>query len=233
MSQTFHSVFNWHKCVLCQRETREALRYPGNTIADANATTSHETLSRIIPQFRDLEMKLTLRATIIELVDGGTLKETFKSRNAKWHKSCYGKFTITNLRQAEKRKTCDIIPSMGKLTQMFNRINQEFQERWQDRVVMPLPIGKVLWGRESLYFDVRSESKEVCAADTGWETASKVVCGGYDCTGSTLSLPLPCYTVQQGRSGKKQYSNRSMSKRRIREHSRRNSGWSNIVYCES
>lgn len=157
MSQTFNSVFDWHKCVLCQRETREALRCPGNTIADANATTGHETLSRIIPQFRDLKMKLTLHATIIELVDGGTLKETFKSRNAKWHKSCYGKFTITNLRQAEKRKSCDIIPSMGKLTQMFNRINQEFQERWQDRVVMPLPIGKLLWGRESLYFDVRSE----------------------------------------------------------------------------
>ncbi|KAM7433747.1 hypothetical protein ABFA07_016084 [Porites harrisoni] len=129
MSQTFNSVFDWHKCVLCQRETREALRCPGNTIADANATTGHETLSRIIPQFRDLKMKLTLHATIIELVDGGTLKETFKSRNAKWHKSCYGKFTITNLRQAEKRKSCDIIPSMGKLTQMFNRINQEFQER--------------------------------------------------------------------------------------------------------
>ena len=233
MSQTFNSVFDWHKCVLCQRETREALRCPGNTIADANATTGHETLSRIIPQFRDLKMKLTLHATIIELVDGGTLKETFKSRNAKWHKSCYGKFTITNLRQAEKRKSCDIIPSMGKLTQMFNRINQEFQERWQDRVVMPLPIGKLLWGRESLYFNVRSESKEVCAADTGWETAPRVVCGGYDCTGSTLSLPLPCYTVQQGRSGKKQYGNRSMSKRRIREHSRRNSGWGNIVYCES
>lgn len=80
------------------------MRCPGNTIADANATTGHETLSRIIPQFRDLKMKLTLHATIIELVDGGTLKETFKSRNAKWHKSCYGKFTITNLRQAEKRK---------------------------------------------------------------------------------------------------------------------------------
>lgn len=82
MSQTFNSVLDWHKCVLCQRETREALRCPGNTIADANATTGYETLSRIIPQFRDLEMKLPLHATIIELVDGGILKETFKSRNA-------------------------------------------------------------------------------------------------------------------------------------------------------
>ena len=93
---------NRNRCVLCQKETREALQCPANSKwHDVGA--GYSTLSANIIRFSELN-RLPIPMGLSRLDEGKGIETTFMEQVTKWHKTCHTKFNIKKLRRAEKNE---------------------------------------------------------------------------------------------------------------------------------
>ena len=88
-------VTDWSKCILCQLESKEALICPTDV--------GYRTIAETVLQFHKLNL-MPIQIDITQLDQGNGIASTFKEQNAKWHKSCYLKFSKSKLDRAKERK---------------------------------------------------------------------------------------------------------------------------------
>ncbi|CAG9820342.1 unnamed protein product [Phaedon cochleariae] len=100
---------DWDACVLCQEETSEDLTHPGRSLK-ADKSVGYSKLAENLEEFQKLG-QVPLGVNVSALDVGAGLKETLIAREAKWHKSCYLKFSTSKLERAKKRPSTDPIPT--------------------------------------------------------------------------------------------------------------------------
>ena len=100
------NAIDWCRCVLCQRNTSEALLSPAENTNRDNVGAGFHTLANNIMRFEEIGC-LPLPLDIAQLNDGDGIAATFTKYKAKWHKSCYNKFNTLKLQRAEKRKSLE------------------------------------------------------------------------------------------------------------------------------
>jgi len=88
---------NWAQCVLCQRDTREKLQCPANSIG-INKTSGYESFAALLLDY-DKTGSLPPSVVISQLDTDGGLLEVFRSNKAKWHRSCRAKFNPRELQR--------------------------------------------------------------------------------------------------------------------------------------
>ena len=72
------------KCIICQLDTKEPLTCP----TDAG----YKTIAENIIQFNELHC-MPGQIDITQMDHGNGIESAFKEQNAKWHKTCYLKFS--------------------------------------------------------------------------------------------------------------------------------------------
>ena len=96
-------IVDWEKCTICKKDTPESLQCPATFQKkgyDCNA--AYEALAANILRFAELGcMPVDLNLSALNCGDG--IKETFKQREAKFHKSCMEKFNDMKFGRALKR----------------------------------------------------------------------------------------------------------------------------------
>ena len=85
---------DWTICVFCQLDTKESLISPTDR--------GYETTADNITQFSNLDSK-PIKINLARLDHGNGIQSTLKEQNAKWHKSCYQKFSHTKLERAKRK----------------------------------------------------------------------------------------------------------------------------------
>src|SRR6218665_3313892 len=88
---------NWAQCVLCQRDTREKLQCPANSIG-INKTSGYESFAALLLDYCKTG-SLPPSVVISQLDTDGGLLEVFRSNKAKWHRSCRAKFNPRELQR--------------------------------------------------------------------------------------------------------------------------------------
>lgn len=98
---------NWDLCVLCQKDTTERLVNPAESKFLAKGKEcGYKLLAENIIEFQKLG-SLPLNIDIKRLDDGSGIEATFKSNNAKWHKTCSNRYDKQKLQRAQKRKATE------------------------------------------------------------------------------------------------------------------------------
>ena len=85
---------DWTICVFCQLDTKESLISPTDR--------GYETIADNITQFSNLD-SMPIKINLARLDHGNGIQSTLKEQNAKWHKSCYQKFSHTKLERAKRK----------------------------------------------------------------------------------------------------------------------------------
>ena len=93
---------DWAKCVLCQVETKEAIRCPAKSLL-ANKELEYRTLAENLLAFNQIG-RMPMDINIHRLNDGQGIAETLISRSAAWHVSCFGEVNKQKVDRALKRK---------------------------------------------------------------------------------------------------------------------------------
>ena len=118
---------DWELCAICQENKEEPLRCPADS-KRLDVGTGYTTLAANIARFGAMKC-LPIEMDISRLDEGSGMKETFISRKARWHKSCYILFNTTKLKRAEKRQQKPQQPiegAGGKFTRSnASTLNQE------------------------------------------------------------------------------------------------------------
>lgn len=93
------SSFSWEQCIICQKNTKEALRCPKKAYSfDAN---TYKVFLDSVLEFKTLD---SLPVQPCFDIDNITADELVQNE-AKWHKSCHIKFALSKLQKAKERGT--------------------------------------------------------------------------------------------------------------------------------
>ena len=85
---------DWTICVFCQLNTKESLISPTDR--------GYETIADNITQFSNPD-SMPIKINLARLDHGNGIQSTLKEQNAKWHKSCYQKFSHTKLERSKRK----------------------------------------------------------------------------------------------------------------------------------
>ena len=82
---------DWSLCVLCQQQqVSEALKCPLNAPGKGDKSIPYQTFLDRVKDFKELEI---LPLLLTYLPAANTVVQDFVQNKAKWHKSCYLKFS--------------------------------------------------------------------------------------------------------------------------------------------
>ena len=96
-------IVDWQKCTICQKDTPEKLQCPATFQRKGyDCDSTYEALAANILRFAELGC-MPVDLDLSALNCGNGIKETFKQREAKFHKSCKEKFNDLKLGRALKR----------------------------------------------------------------------------------------------------------------------------------
>ena len=85
------SVFNWEKCMMCQKTTGEPLQCPADRKrSDIDPGVGHHSVASNIQRFHELDA-LHVGISMSSIDDGCGIAETLMKHAEKWHKCCKDK----------------------------------------------------------------------------------------------------------------------------------------------
>lgn len=83
----YSQVVNWEVCCLCQCG-RGVFVCPANNVIEAERNKRYMSLAANLEQLRPYKYRLQWGLVVEKLDEGDGILETFKTRKAKWYKSC-------------------------------------------------------------------------------------------------------------------------------------------------
>ena len=103
MSHAESAKTNWQLCIICQKDTDEALQNPSQS-THPNKLTGYKSFAENLIRFQELD-ELPRHIQLKRLDEGQGIISTMIAQKAKWHKTCKLQFNNTMLTRAEKRKS--------------------------------------------------------------------------------------------------------------------------------
>jgi len=102
--QSFRSDIDWSLCCLCQLDTPATLACPADS-KKANAGVGYNTLSNNLKGFKELgETNLK----VLRLDEGDGLEAILVANRARFHKTCFDKYSAMKLDRARKRRSTEV-----------------------------------------------------------------------------------------------------------------------------
>ena len=83
--------FDWSKCILCQKNTKEALQCPDIKRSDIVPGAGYHTLTANLLRFRQLNI-LPAEIDLSLFDEGSGIADTLLKQRGKWHKSCRNRY---------------------------------------------------------------------------------------------------------------------------------------------
>jgi len=134
---------DWNLCFICQKNCEENLRCPNNSTRPQIQENGYVTISKNILEFRSLNaMPVEMKIELFAGEETEPLEVKLKRVNAKFHKSCYNKFSSMKLDRERKRKQATV--STGEPSKVKRRSSTE----------VPLPHKKLCFfvEMETIFF---------------------------------------------------------------------------------
>jgi hypothetical protein len=94
---------NWELCVLCQKDTGDALQCPGKN-TKGTAGSGYESFTSNLHAFQELGC-MPMEVDLQRLDNGSGILATLVANSAAWHKTCLLKFSRMKLERAMKANT--------------------------------------------------------------------------------------------------------------------------------
>ena len=101
---------DWTLCIVCQKKSQEVLKCPLNAGPTGDNSDVYGTFLTNVKTFEELK-QLPVPLNFGQNIDVDQLVEN----QAKWHKSCHLKFSLSKLQRARKRKS-DVCASSSDAT---------------------------------------------------------------------------------------------------------------------
>jgi hypothetical protein len=94
-----HSNMDWQACFICQQRTTEGLKCPLNAAGPGDKSQPYRHFLNTVSEFRKLN-----RLPVTLHFEEATTVEDLVNHQARWHKSCYGKFNKCKLGRAQRKR---------------------------------------------------------------------------------------------------------------------------------
>ena len=91
---------DWKRCIICQKDTSEALRCP---LSSSTGTVDDKKQAYIV-LLKNIQEFQSINALPVQLNLENETVENLIQHSASWHKSCHLKFSNSKLERAKKKK---------------------------------------------------------------------------------------------------------------------------------
>ena len=113
-------VMNWELCIVCQKKTSEAVRCPLKAEGPGDKSGAYVSFIENVDEFKRLN-QMPVPLCFGEDVDVDQLIKN----EAKWHKSCHLKFSVSKLDRAKKRKRDELPDNSGPVNMRRQRLYRQ------------------------------------------------------------------------------------------------------------